>query len=1122
MANKPISDNNDIIAFEEEKDNLADVEETIHAIASEKKSRIDSLQEKIDGFFICDNEDLQNKQCLMEERNSLWNDYDVFMEYEDSPYFGHFDMISGAKEPQAYFVGKKGLEKDGEVVILDWRSPMGNTFYNKREHKFTVKGIDYELMLRRAVNIQKAELISVNTEYDSVNLSLEGEVIDPFLISVLKDKRRNYKLTDIIRTIQMNQNDIIGKPIDENFIVQGCAGSGKTMILMHRLSFIAFNHPEVNFNKVYIITPNENFNIHVNDLSKSLGLDKIKRFTVESFYAELINSRSKDDIDITDRGKKVSRYSVSADGIQSEKLLNNEMLAYIYSEEYRTNICKNFKAKCDKAAALLNADDIRSCISSKAGVTERITKIDFAAYNKSSKAINAALKMHESKSPEYQESLRKLPQAQTDFDSVSKALSTQKDVLTRAKAALITTLLSEQIRMESACAESESRQKALNDDIVDAKKEKTKAFEAVKAAEEQLAVLRANKDRLNDLEYLFSDDDFAVLIREILPEDSEKIGELCSQLDKLAFYNFGRRSRLKAEISSIQNQLIEKAAPIIADFEKNHEADIAALRARIGELDAEITNANAEIADVQTKNKKDIPLLNAIRACLGLFENEEFPKLNMKSSFAAAEEVLFSVLVDYDRKHHRYQDTDTHFKVARDSLNAVNESISACEEKILDNSELSLLKKAQAIIEEFSITKLYKEIENNLRMLYKKYGQPYSSKANYRHRLYIKLLLASLYYGSGANIGYYVNIDEAQDLSVSEYKLLRSMLGNKAVFNLYGDVNQSVYEYKGISDWDEIADTISDNVYFLNENYRNTVEITNYCNEKFEAEVTAVGLSGDNVVNDSFEACLDAIVTIHKNDPAKRAAIIYRRGLSNVERLLSSQKDCDFTYNAISDSKISVITVEEAKGLEFDAVMVIENYMSINEQYVSYTRALDQLFITSIENSRFDDSVEEEIADDIDAEAEAAVPITENETVITPENVDVLDTVAENITQPSAELDVEPEDIPYEQWEGYIRAFFGSSEDFAKAFDAISDQVRKTDNDIILRVSTQYIGFAKANEKTLMYVARTENGYVIKYKHLYASEPFDAAKVEQYCKLYNQCVQYISKSPQNTKVGKKS
>ena len=50
---------------------------------------------------------------------------------------------------------------------------------------------------------------------------------------------------------------------------------------------------------------------------------------------------------------------------------------------------------------------------------------------------------------------------------------------------------------------------------------------------------------------------------------------------------------------------------------------------------------------------------------------------------------------------------------------------------------------------------------------------------------------------------------------------------------------------------------------------------------------------------------------------------------------------------SIDDSVLNIIDVRLAKGLEFDAVYVIDSDMTENEKYVSYTRALSHLSILS-------------------------------------------------------------------------------------------------------------------------------------------------------------------------------
>ena len=223
--------------------------------------------------------------------------------------------------------------------------------------------------------------------------------------------------------------------------------------------------------------------------------------------------------------------------------------------------------------------------------------------------------------------------------------------------------------------------------------------------------------------------------------------------------------------------------------------------------------------------------------------------------------------------------------------------------------------------------------------------------------------MCTLYYGPASNTGYYISIDEAQDLAPAEFRLLRLVLGDRSVFNLYGDVNQSIYEYKGISDWNEVSEIIPSNTYFLNENYRNTRQITDYCNREFGAEVTAIGLNGADVIMEAFSTALNRIEDLHGAFPRYRLAIIYKRGLEGLASVLDESLKTRHVYDAVDPGAISIITVEEAKGLEFDAVLVVENYMNVNERYISYTRALDNLILTDLPQLSFASAPEDESCD---------------------------------------------------------------------------------------------------------------------------------------------------------------
>ena len=236
-------------AFQEEKACLLKVEKELDSIIAAKDQAFIKAQSDLRGFVAYDYSDISVKKELINDVSRKESDLSKWQSYKGSPYFGRLEMTDENESTHSYLIGEEVIGEGTNLIVLDWRDPIANLFYQKRELHFLVNGKTYDLRLRRAVTIKDAKLKAVNTEYDYSDWTPKGEIVDPFLLSVLEDKRRDYKLTDIIRSIQANQNDIIKRPLEESFIVQGCAGSGKTMILLHRLSTIAFNTPNIDFNR---------------------------------------------------------------------------------------------------------------------------------------------------------------------------------------------------------------------------------------------------------------------------------------------------------------------------------------------------------------------------------------------------------------------------------------------------------------------------------------------------------------------------------------------------------------------------------------------------------------------------------------------------------------------------------------------------------------------------------------------------------------------------------------------------------------------------------------------------------------------------------------------------------
>ena len=134
--------------------------------------------------------------------------------------------------------------------------------------------------------------------YIAENKFYKDGTVDEFLIKILLDKKDSNELTDIIYTIQENQNKIIRANQNESFIVQGCAGSGKTMILLHRLSYLKFNKKLPDYDKIKIITPNKlfsNFNKGIQQLISLLPVNpsKTKDEDSQDELIEFLNSKKR-------------------------------------------------------------------------------------------------------------------------------------------------------------------------------------------------------------------------------------------------------------------------------------------------------------------------------------------------------------------------------------------------------------------------------------------------------------------------------------------------------------------------------------------------------------------------------------------------------------------------------------------------------------------------------------------------------------------------------------------------------------------------------------------------------------------------------------------------------------
>jgi len=220
------------------------------------------------------------------------SELEALKKLKNKPYFARINFKSeGQKSEEIFYIGKTSLyERDTqEPIIVDWRSPVANVYYDGRlgkvEYESNEGSVAGYLSLKRQYKIDEGKLI----DYQDVDLTTTDELLQESLSG-----KADTRLTEIVSTIQAEQNNVIRADLHRPIIVQGAAGSGKTTIALHRLSYFIYHHatrfkPE----QLLIIAPNNMFIGYIADVLPELGVNKIRQATYINYMKQCVGKKLK-------------------------------------------------------------------------------------------------------------------------------------------------------------------------------------------------------------------------------------------------------------------------------------------------------------------------------------------------------------------------------------------------------------------------------------------------------------------------------------------------------------------------------------------------------------------------------------------------------------------------------------------------------------------------------------------------------------------------------------------------------------------------------------------------------------------------------------------------------------
>ncbi len=248
LNEKAVDDKNDI------RDNIrfdyADIETTMETL-----TEIEVWNRYIDTYNV--------------ESSSLGRRLETVDKLLEVPYFAEISLkFDDSEEAENYYIGRAAIAgKNHEQMVIDWRSPVAEVYYNQENGHthYTVddRTIPVDLKLRRQFDIRKDKLIS----YFDTQIAIE----DPMLLKSLSQSRSD-KMQAITATIQKEQNTVIRYPDVPYLLVNGIAGSGKTSVLLQRIAYLFYQKRKtLRPDQVCLLTLNPVFRDYIDDVLPDLG-----------------------------------------------------------------------------------------------------------------------------------------------------------------------------------------------------------------------------------------------------------------------------------------------------------------------------------------------------------------------------------------------------------------------------------------------------------------------------------------------------------------------------------------------------------------------------------------------------------------------------------------------------------------------------------------------------------------------------------------------------------------------------------------------------------------------------------------------------------------------------------